>query len=266
MIKLVKEYLDEDAMGGVSAPMATLNNVPGIGSAVPPGASGTLGSGDRWDNSSAKKSKKKKKTKGPFGKPATQAKGAKIIKESNINPYDKGAQMIAAAMDHEVEFPFGQVDSVTNTVKQKDYDKQPRLKSAYTKKSTKKYEIMSFDEFQQKLFEGEEETGDKEALKYINGKNELKKIGISFVFKMIDEKHQIAFIKDDEDDVEEKLKEDGWKKGDTETKKTGKIDVYTKDDETLSIYTGEFDHPYVTLVKTQKEESPEETETPEEKL
>jgi hypothetical protein len=248
--------MKEDAMGGVSAPMATLNNVPGVGNAVPPGANGALGSGDRWDNKTAKP-KRKKKVRGPFGKPTTQSKNTKIIKESNINPYDKGAQMIAAQMDHDVEFPFEKVDSVTNTVKQKDYDKQPRLKSAYTKKETKKYEILTYDEFRQKLFEGED-TGDKEALKYTHGKNLLKKVGIAFVFKMIDEKHQIAFIKDDMEEVEEKLKEDGWKKGEEETKKTGKIDTYTKDDETLSIYTGEFDHPYVTLIKTEKEEEPEE--------
>jgi hypothetical protein len=265
MIKLVKEHIDEDAMGGVCAPAATLNNVPGIGSAVPPGANSAIGSGDRWDNDIANsRKKKKKKAKGPFGKPATQSKDAKIIKESNISPYDKIAQMMAAGMDHKVEFPFEALDSQTNTVKQKIYDENIKLKSAYTHGPCKKYEILSYDEFAKKLFEGEEETGDKEALKYVNGKNELKKIGIAFVFKMIDDKHQIAFIKDDMKKVQEMLEEDGWKKGEEKTEKTGKVQPYAKDDQTLTVYTGEFDHPYVTLVNDKEKEEPEEkSETPE---
>lgn len=67
----IDSYLGEDAMGGVSAPMATLNNTPGIGNAVPAtqaaatGAQFTSdavkGSGDRWDGGSETKSTKKKK-------------------------------------------------------------------------------------------------------------------------------------------------------------------------------------------------------------
>jgi hypothetical protein len=48
MKKYVKTSLSED-MGGVSSPGATLNNVPGMGSAVPP-AKGGVGSGDNWGN------------------------------------------------------------------------------------------------------------------------------------------------------------------------------------------------------------------------
>ena len=50
--------VQEDAMGGVSAPMATLNNTPGMGNAIPASAASTgaldgapKGSGDSWDSS-----------------------------------------------------------------------------------------------------------------------------------------------------------------------------------------------------------------------
>ena len=39
MIKFVKETLDED-MGGVSAPMSTLTNTPGVGTATPAPSAG----------------------------------------------------------------------------------------------------------------------------------------------------------------------------------------------------------------------------------
>lgn len=56
MIKFVKETLDED-MGGVSAPMSTLTNVPGVGTAQPAASAGLntdgpSGSGDAWGDSS----------------------------------------------------------------------------------------------------------------------------------------------------------------------------------------------------------------------
>jgi len=58
VVKVVKEDMG-GAVGGVSAPMATLANVPGMGSAVAPSAKGT-GSGDNWGNTIG-------------GKPYTQA-------------------------------------------------------------------------------------------------------------------------------------------------------------------------------------------------
>jgi len=56
MIKFVKETLDEDAVGGVSGPMSTTLNTPGMGNAQPAKASmntdGPSGSGDKWGDSS----------------------------------------------------------------------------------------------------------------------------------------------------------------------------------------------------------------------
>jgi hypothetical protein len=72
-----RDNVSEDAMGGVSTPMATLNNTPGIGNAVPATQAATTGaqftsdsvkgSGDKFDNVESKtKSKKKKSKKGPY--------------------------------------------------------------------------------------------------------------------------------------------------------------------------------------------------------
>ena len=52
--KFAEQIIDEEAMGGVSAPMATLNNVPGAGNVVP-ASQGQMGSGDRFDNTINKK-------------------------------------------------------------------------------------------------------------------------------------------------------------------------------------------------------------------
>lgn len=75
MLPYENPYLQEDAMGGVSAPMSTLNNTPGVGNVVPASQAATTGaqfsgdavkgSGDRYDTPDDKKSKSKsKKNKG----------------------------------------------------------------------------------------------------------------------------------------------------------------------------------------------------------
>lgn len=71
VILIHKPIIKEDAMGGVSAPMATLNNTPGMGNVTSAGV-GKIGSGDNFGVinkkpyeqskvSSAKKKKRKKK-------------------------------------------------------------------------------------------------------------------------------------------------------------------------------------------------------------
>lgn len=72
-INKINQYLKEEAMGGASAPISTLNNTPGIGNATPSDIVATTGaqftsnmvkgSGDRWDNNISKKKKKKGKAK-----------------------------------------------------------------------------------------------------------------------------------------------------------------------------------------------------------
>jgi hypothetical protein len=110
-------YLDED-MGGVSSPMSTLNNVPGMGSAVPPSAkTSNIGSGDKWSNTiggkpytqSGSPKRKKKKTL------STKKKKAKYVEEAaNTNPYDKVADMMIKRMGPETKSPFKKKKSKIN--------------------------------------------------------------------------------------------------------------------------------------------------------
>lgn len=113
----IKSKLNEDAMGGVAAPMATLNNTPGVGNASPASSAATtgaqqsgsscIGSGDKWGGNSmyTQNGKLKKKKK------------IKKVEEENINPYDKIGTMMAKKM--KVPMTFKKKHGKTNTVKQK---------------------------------------------------------------------------------------------------------------------------------------------------
>jgi hypothetical protein len=69
------KHLNEEAVGGVSAPMATAHNTPGMGSAQPAATASTgetsgnstTGSGDLWDDIGKKKKRKKKKVNEDLG-------------------------------------------------------------------------------------------------------------------------------------------------------------------------------------------------------
>jgi len=110
--------IEEDAMGGVGAPMATLNNTPGMGNAQPAKSaamSGTQqysqsakGSGDKWGNTLGpytqgknKKKKVKLKTK------KTNENFYPLLDENNINPYDKLGVVMAKKMGVKVNFKKG---------------------------------------------------------------------------------------------------------------------------------------------------------------
>jgi len=97
----------EDAMGGVSAPMSTLNNTPGVGNVVP-GGIGKMGSGDKFGNTFNKKpytqSVKKKKR--------TIMKKTKKVEENNINPFDKIG--VAMAKQMKITLPFKKKKNSTN--------------------------------------------------------------------------------------------------------------------------------------------------------
>jgi len=94
------QHIDEDAIGGVSAPMATLNNTPGMGNAQPAAKASTgslsgsssTGSGDKFDAS--------------IGHINTQAP-AKKITEENINPHDKLGVAMAKKMGIPLNFKKG---------------------------------------------------------------------------------------------------------------------------------------------------------------
>jgi hypothetical protein len=125
--------INEDAMGGVSAPMATLNNVPGMGSAVP-ASGGGKGSGDSWGKPLNKKPYTQGKTKKK--KPVKK----KAIKEENTNPYNDETK-IGKLLKGSSTSPF----------------KKKKAKGNQNSIVQKKFEhkIDTFDEFTQKLNEGE---------------------------------------------------------------------------------------------------------------
>ena len=127
----VKEssQIKEDAMGGVSTPGATLNNVPGIGNAVPPSPNGR-GSGDNWNNSISKKpytqankpnlkmTKKKKIVK----------KKKKLVKETisenNISPYDKLGVSMAKKLNIKLPFKKKKEKGNQNAITQQKFEHQ----------------------------------------------------------------------------------------------------------------------------------------------
>jgi hypothetical protein len=120
--KRVKMSMTEDAMGGVPAPMATLNNTPGMGNAVPP-SSTSAGSGDVWDAS--------------IGPIHTQTK-SKGIKENNISPYDKLGVAMAKKMRVPLTFKKGKGNKDVEQIK---VDEDIDLSTS----------IMTFDEWAKKF-------------------------------------------------------------------------------------------------------------------
>jgi len=101
----------EDAMGGVGAPMATLNNTPGMGNATPAHVGG-IGSGDNWGDASV-------------GKLATQV--ASPIKEEdcnedNISPYDTLGTSMAKKMKVKTPFMKKKIAGNQNAVKQRKFE------------------------------------------------------------------------------------------------------------------------------------------------
>jgi hypothetical protein len=116
----LKNIVQEDAMGGVSAPISTLGNTPGMGNAQPAAKASTgalngapTGSGDKWDAS--------------IGPVNTQA-GAKKITEENINPHDKIGTMMAKKMKVPMTFKKGKGDKDVEQVKvDEDMDLSTKL-------------------------------------------------------------------------------------------------------------------------------------------
>jgi len=132
----LQKYMKEE-MGGVSAPMATLTNTPGMGNVVPAGTN-SFGSGDKFGNTIG-------------GKPYTQASGPKRkkkkaykkkkINEQNINPHDKLGVAMAKKMGVPLTFKKGKGDKDVEQVKvDEDVDLSTSLMSFddWAKKFSKK--------------------------------------------------------------------------------------------------------------------------------
>ena len=122
------KFIKEDAMGGVSAPMSTLNNTPGMGNAVPgSAATNMIGSGDKWGNTVNKK---------PYtqSNPIKRKKKKKIVRENNINPNDKIGVAMAKKMRVPMTFTKGNTKKNQNAVKQKKFEHQIITLDDYMKK------------------------------------------------------------------------------------------------------------------------------------
>jgi len=124
-----KKKINEE-MGGVSSPMSTLVNTPGMGSAQPAstaatsgpqqGSSSALGSGDKWGNSlgpytqagDVQKKRKKKKTNSKTNNKKQKKKTNENfypdlfddVSEQSINPHDKIGVMMAKKMKVPIYF------------------------------------------------------------------------------------------------------------------------------------------------------------------
>ena len=164
----MKKFVKED-MGGVSAPISTIVNTPGMGNAVP-GSSATnnIGSGDNWGNTindkpytQGKPLKKKTTKKKRVLKKKTINKKLKstgltkaLVDESNVNPYDKIGQMMMKRMKNKSAFKKGKEKRNQNSVVQKKFE----------------HTIITLDEFAESLNEAKDEC----YVDYLDSKNKFK--------------------------------------------------------------------------------------------
>lgn len=123
-------WVNEEAMGGASGPISTLNNTPGMGNASPApkattGSMGTsnTGSGDKWDSSTGVKPAVQE------GKIFIREEVDKIMNEMNINPHDKLGVAMAQKMGIEIPFKKGKGDK---DVEQKEIDEDKDLSTKLT--------------------------------------------------------------------------------------------------------------------------------------
>jgi len=246
-----QEALDEEAMGGVSAPMATLQNTPGVGNATPAAAADmtAVGSGDKWGDGPIYDQKGKLETKKKKSK-----KKKKVIKENNLNPYDKIGAMMAKKMGTPQVFKQG--DSVTNTVKQEHFKESPEPN----------FKIPTFDQYQKdskdkpkkkkKKKVNEEEMRDEQALKDVRAKEELEKLGIAYEFKPAKSGKNRTFIKTPMKELLELIGKSEWEDAGKNPENT--LRKYIKGDQVLAIFADGKDLPRatVTAVKKSKDEEP----------
>jgi hypothetical protein len=128
------DEMEGGATGGVSAPMATLANTPGVGNAAPGSSPSGIGSGDMWPNFSG----------GPVtqdGKKKKKKKKKKAVNEMNINPHDPVGVAMAKKLGAALPFEKGKGDQ---DVRQKRIDKDIDL-------DTDQNEMMSIEDWQKKF-------------------------------------------------------------------------------------------------------------------
>jgi len=152
-----------------------------------------------------------------------------IVIENNLNPYDKIGAMMAKKMG--VKQPFKKKDSKTNTIEQEHFDEATQ----------KPFKIQTLDDYVKasehvKKEVNEEETTirDDKALKDINAKEELEKLGIAFKFEPAKSGKNRVFITAPMKDVLEKLKQSEWEEAGRNPENT--IRKYSLDDKILTIF------------------------------
>lgn len=132
----------EDAMGGVGAPMATLNNTPGMGNVTPAGP-GSIGSGDKFGNTFGNatytqngKAKKKKKP---------MKKVTKKLEEENLNPYDKVGISMAKKMKVTPPFKKKRDSKNQNAMVQRKFEHEIITLDEFTKQLNEEFEYFNED-------------------------------------------------------------------------------------------------------------------------
>jgi hypothetical protein len=238
------KFIDEDAMGGVSAPSATLYNVPGVGNATPAATTdmSTTGSGDSWgngdmydQNGKIKKKKEKKKEK-------------KKVEENNLNPYDQIGAMMAGKMG--VKQPFKKVDSRTNRVKQEFFEEAPEPNFSLPTldqyaKAAQHVPVHPLETREGKIMDEAEEPREHESLKDTKAKNLLKDLGIPFIYKPGPSGKHRVYIKRNINDVRKQILEIGWEEVGKNEDNT--IKKFHKDEQELAIFADGKELPRVTL-------------------
>lgn len=136
-----RDRFNEEAAGGVSSPISTLNNTPGMGNAQPAtkattGSMGTsnTGSGDSWGDASTGKistQKANEENESIFMPP---------INENNISPYDKLGVAMAKKIGAALPFKKGKGDK---DVEQEIIDEDMDLSS----------EMMTFEEWEKQFLQ-----------------------------------------------------------------------------------------------------------------
>jgi hypothetical protein len=275
-IELIRP-LEED-MGGVSAPMATLTNTPGVGTAQPAATADmtTTGSGDSWGDSSIGMQTNENQEYGDFyiedldhlankefGLDFNQlgqgekewvfdelAKPDSEMFENNLNPYDKIGAMMAKKMG--VPQPFKKKDSKTNTIEQVEIDedaqKQHKFKIYTLDNYAKASKHIKKPKKKSKKKINEEDLRDENALKDVKAKSVLEELGISFKYKPGKSGKMRVFITEPMKDVLEKLKTAEWEEYGRNPENT--IRKYKNNDKILTIYADGKELPRATLTSS----------------
>ncbi len=209
---------------------------------------------------------------------------ADVLDENNLNPYDKIGAMMAKKMG--VAQPFKKKDSRTNTIEQEHWEEldedQPDntqdideyvahpdkvLDNAKKRKvNEEEFTIATLDDYVKaskhvpdhpltlvKKEDLHEEVSPREQdeLKDSKAKNELKDIGIPFIYKEAPSGKHRVYIEGDVNDVVDKLEDLGWEEVGTNDENT--IKKFRKDEKELAIFADGKDLPRVTLTPVDKD-------------